>query len=286
MRRLTDHDTQIGKWFTYGKVPGHHHRVRYTTYYDEDYPNEKHNAIVGSLFGWGFRLLLPQLINPVAVKVAASHWPPETIARIGRDYYYSYFNREWGFTIHENYFQLMWGVQGASEWNFPSMLMKEKSWSCLIPWLSYRPTAHQVFDGDGQLVWEEQFQNTQQAKENNAKRFDLTQQLTHRQYLVEDSDGEEIVVRVHQEFRKWERGTSWCSWLSWFMKGIKHRTIELEFTKEIGQRKGSWKGGLIATGYKMLPNETIDVCVERFFKEKSKTDDRDLKGVTLIKRIV
>lgn len=35
MRRLTDHDAQIGKWFTYGKVPNHYHRVRYTTYYDE-----------------------------------------------------------------------------------------------------------------------------------------------------------------------------------------------------------------------------------------------------------
>ncbi len=283
MRRLTDQDNQVGKWFTYGKVPNRQHSVQYSTYYDEDYPDEKHNAIKGSLFGWGFRLLLPQLFKPVAIKVVPN-WPSEQIARIGRDHYYSYFNRVWGFSIYENTFQLMWGVQGASEWNFPSAL-KEKSWFCLIPWLSYRPAAHWVFDGNGQLVWEEQFKNTQRAKENNVKRFELTHQLTPRRYLVKDFDGEEIVVRVHQEFRKWERGTSWCSWLSWFMKGIARKTIELEFEKEIGQKKGSWKGGLIATGFKMSPGESVDACVERFFVEKSKTDDRDLKGVTFLNRI-
>ncbi len=49
---------------------------------------------------------------------------------------------------------------------------------------------------------------------------------------------------------------------------IKHRyySIEVEFSQEMGSRCGSWKGGILAMNYAMLPKETAQQTFERMQK--------------------
>lgn len=44
--------------------------------------------------------------------------------------------------------------------------------------------------------------------------------------------------------------------------------IEVEFSAEVGERAGSWKGGCIGCGYKMLPGETAEQTLRRMERER------------------
>jgi hypothetical protein len=42
----------------------------------------------------------------------------------------------------------------------------------------------------------------------------------------------------------------------------------VEFDREVGERSGTWKGGCIGCGYKMLPGETIAQAIRRMEAER------------------
>ena len=60
--------------------------------------------------------------------------------------------------------------------------------------------------------------------------------------------------------------TKWLKWTSLFAKV--RRSIDVEFAREVGRRKGSWKGGVLGCGHKLKPNETIKECLDRMMIEK------------------
>jgi hypothetical protein len=47
-----------------------------------------------------------------------------------------------------------------------------------------------------------------------------------------------------------------------------HRSISVEFSDEVGERTGSWKGGCTGCGYDMLPGETPLDTLRRMEKER------------------
>ena len=48
----------------------------------------------------------------------------------------------------------------------------------------------------------------------------------------------------------------------------KFQYIEIEFDKEVGKKKGSWKGGCIGCSYDLKPGETAEECLKRMGKER------------------
>lgn len=44
----------------------------------------------------------------------------------------------------------------------------------------------------------------------------------------------------------YERGTGWFKWLGYFMKKT-YRRLQINFDKEVGREKGSYKGGTLGT---------------------------------------
>ena len=67
-----------------------------------------------------------------------------------------------------------------------------------------------------------------------------------------------------REYREWR--PKWLTWTSLFAN--KKNYIEIKFDKEVGSRKGSWKGGVVGTSYNMNPHENTVDCFERMVKEK------------------
>lgn len=77
-------------------------------------------------------------------------------------------------------------------------------------------------------------------------------------------DGTVVNATIRVEEMEW-RPVS-MQWTSLFSKIRK--SIEIEFDKEVGVRKGSWKGGCIGCSYELLPNETPLECLRRMESER------------------
>lgn len=81
---------------------------------------------------------------------------------------------------------------------------------------------------------------------------------------IDSYDNETVNATISVEEREWRpRGAKWTS-----LFAHKKREIKIEFDKEVGKEKGSWKGGCIGCGYDLLPNETPLQCLKRMEAER------------------
>jgi hypothetical protein len=76
-------------------------------------------------------------------------------------------------------------------------------------------------------------------------------------------DGAVVPCKFWVEEMEWR--PKWLKWTKLFAKT--RRYIEVEFSQEMGSRKGSWKGGTLGCSFKMLPGEHPIECIERMQKE-------------------
>ena len=76
-------------------------------------------------------------------------------------------------------------------------------------------------------------------------------------------DGMIVPCKFWVEEMEWR--PKWLKWTKLFAK--KRRFIEVEFSAEMGPRKGSWKGGTIGCGFKMLPGECPTETMARMQRE-------------------
>jgi hypothetical protein len=80
-------------------------------------------------------------------------------------------------------------------------------------------------------------------------------------------DNEIITAVVYREKRVWTKGIGWMKWLKYFTKPIVSDSIDLNFDKEVGEKKGSWKGGILGQSASVIGNEgTLGSCI-RFCEE-------------------
>lgn len=87
---------------------------------------------------------------------------------------------------------------------------------------------------------------------------------------VDHYDGEKILAKCNIEEREWIRGTwSWLRAVLKYVPGCRmvSRVINIDFNKEVGSEKGSWKGGILGMSYDMLKGETMSDTFKRFQRE-------------------
>lgn len=78
-------------------------------------------------------------------------------------------------------------------------------------------------------------------------------------------DNQVIPTKVYLEEREWRQ-----RWLKWtgLLSNVR-RVIVIEFSKEVGSRKGSWKGGTVGCSYPIMKNESVLECIQRMEKERT-----------------
>ena len=77
---------------------------------------------------------------------------------------------------------------------------------------------------------------------------------THRyNYLMPDGEVQTCTATVYGDEMEWR--LRWAKWLPWPRKI--RRCINVSFSEELGTGRGSWKGGVLGTGYEWLPGETM-----------------------------
>lgn len=207
-----------------------------------------------------FRLAigLPAIVKPDQKKVFPK-WDAATVARLGRDYYINYTKREYGFMSNDGHFSLFLGRQTDDS-------STEQRWSCFLPWLQWRHVRHSVYGLNGEYICD--------APKNNfasgvwIEYRDAAPKVT---FKFKDFDGEEIEASTLIEEREWRFGEGWFKWLSVFRNKKIRRSLDIQFSKEVGRKKGSWKGGTMGHGIDMLPNELHADAFKRYCVEHELT---------------
>jgi len=86
-------------------------------------------------------------------------------------------------------------------------------------------------------------------------------------YILRSGKVQEVQATVTVERRTW----CWRGWPFKFFRWPSHSatTIEVQFSDEVGERSGSWKGGCVGCGYDLKPGETPVECLRRMEHERT-----------------
>lgn len=83
-------------------------------------------------------------------------------------------------------------------------------------------------------------------------------------YTLKNGTVQRRNANIHVERMEWRR-----RWLQWTpVLAMVKQSIWVEFDGEVGERSGSWKGGVIGTGCDMRPGETPEQALKRMEKER------------------
>lgn len=182
------------------------------------------------------------------------------IPKIGK---YEWHANVYGISWHENFVSIKYGKQTHDS-------STEQNKGFFLPWLTKRFCGLRYYDLNKKLLIE---MVEQQGKHIDWKiREAIEQAVPKIVFKFTDYDGEEIEATCHIEERWWKHGESWCKWLSIFVKDTVQTTLSMSFDKEVGQRKGSWKGGITGTGAKIELGETPFFAFKRYADKHSLTD--------------
>lgn len=83
-------------------------------------------------------------------------------------------------------------------------------------------------------------------------------------YVLKNGDIQERIATIY--VTEMECRWKWLQWLSY--PRIIDRSIDISFDNEVGEKTGSWKGGVTGCSYKMLPGETPYKTLMRMQKER------------------
>lgn len=131
-----------------------------------------------------------------------------------------------------------------------------KSWD--MPW-AYTHIRHSILLKNGN--WEHDYKGDRKCFYED--RWEEHKYMIEYDFL-DKSDNTIIPTKVYVEEREWRQ--HWLTWTKLFSKVSK--CIDVKFSKEVGSRKGSWKGGVVGCGYKMKHGETALECVKRMESER------------------
>lgn len=127
-----------------------------------------------------------------------------------------------------------------------------------MPWRDWSHCTHEVRRWDGQWVpyvgsWEH----------DKVPDFRHTEAYPYH-YLLRSGEKQDRIATIYADRRTWR--LRWLRWTSAFQKT--RYSIDVQFNEEVGERTGSWKGGVLGCGYDLHPGETPLQCLHRMEQER------------------
>lgn len=201
---------------------------------------------------------LPAIIPPSRKRVEATYWDDATVARIGRNWYWNESPREYGFSISDGFLQIFLGRQTMDS-------STTQDWCCFLPWTQWRHVRHTLYGLDGFFVW------AQMVDLPWGERAEREESCPSISFEFDDYDGERITAKTRIEEREWLFGEGWFKWLSLFRKPMVRRSLNIQFSSEVGPKKGSWKGGTVGHGIDMEADERHEEAFRQYCSEHNLT---------------
>lgn len=232
----------------------------------DDYPGCRLRI---SLIAWTLIIALPAILKPWRRWVEIHTEPTRSqIIEQGREPgYWDSHEREYGFTAAEGALHVHYGPQTHS-----SETTKSKCF--FYPWREHRMIRHTVYDLEGAL-----FAHLPQEPSYRdwRHRWDVERAIVDAcpvaKFEFDDFDGERITATARIEEREWRRGKGIFR-LLYLGRNRVSRSLDLQFSSEVGRRKGSWKGGTV--GHSIKIND-IDENHEEAFRRYC-----DQEGLTFV----
>lgn len=264
MSRLTEADKKFGP-IVYGPTTWRAWRFVYSSGGgEENYPR---NHITIYALGFVARIPMPSILRPLKIKVEAN-WDAETIARLGRNYYFNVYEREYGVSLSDGGFlQLFFGPQSIND----SSLGHNRC--CHLPWTQWRHIRKSLYDDKGKLFYT-QWDRRGKFRDSWSVASAIDDLCPTKEFYFLDYDGATIVATTHIEEREWRFGTSYFKWLSLFRARKIRRSLDLKFSQEVGPEKGSWKGGTLGHGIEMLAGEDHEAAFKRYCTQEHRAKHR------------
>lgn len=165
----------------------------------------------------------------------------------------------WGINYHGNIFWIYIGGGGnfaggkkwktihmpwEYDWVRTSTLLKGGSW--------FNETKRNRVDWSGE------------ATEEGSYNWLLDNEWQETYDYTDSYDGTKLQAKVSVKEREWRM--RWLKWTRLFSKTKK--TIEVNFSEEVGKEKGSWKGGVTGCGYDLRENETPLEALRRMERDR------------------
>lgn len=253
MGRLTDDDRRWGP-FTWGRSSWNLWRAVWSSgggAYDEGDPR---NDLTVYFAGWVVRVWLPTLLRPRRRWVDCSSYAWSTSPAGG---YWDVKPREYGFCLIDGHLMLFLGAQTDDS-------STTQSWSCFLPWTQWRHVRFTLYDLEGREFWTQEDRADVSGMDKFEAQREAERLCPKAVFEFDDSDGKRIRCTTHIQEREYRRGTNSFRWLSWFTKPRISRSLNLEFSEQVGPEKGSWKGGMLGHGIEMWVGEDAEAAFRRY----------------------
>ena len=180
--------------------------------------------------GFGYTLIsvLPPIIKPWRNWINTSKYKWSDNLAGG---FWDIHRKTYGLTIDDGYVHLHYGPQTGD-----SATEKSKCWR--IPWMHWRHVRTSLYDTTGSHFWTEPLMVKGQKWD-----WELMQMKRETcpsvEFAFTDYDGERITAIIRIVEREWLFGIGYFKWLSFFSKPRISRSLNIDFSKETGKKKGS-----------------------------------------------
>lgn len=120
-----------------------------------------------------------------------------------------------------------------------------------LPW-AWDHCVHEVLREDGTWV---PYVGSYEDKEPDGRFI----QTADFQYTLKSGEVQHRIATFYTNRMTWK--WRWFKWLPW--PRLVRTGIDIEFSGEVGESTGSWKGGTVGCGYDLRPGETPIACLRR-----------------------
>lgn len=231
-------------------------------HYDEPHDVAPFNTLRVAFMHHFWYIKVPEIIKPRSrwVDLSQYDWATE---RDGKKGYTEHISKSYGFGTFEGSVHFHYGIQpGSWSKSDPKNSDHTKVWN--VPFLNKRFIRTSYYD----VMTHAHLKTFRDRKRGGFASFDeelkFRDSIPKLKVIFNDFDGEEISAELHIEEREWRHGLGMFKWLGWIIKPTIERSLAINFDKETGYEKGSWKGGTIGHSIEMRKNEIAEDAFMRY----------------------
>lgn len=156
--------------------------------------------------------------------------------------YWNYITKRYGVAILDEYVHTYYGIQPGC-WGSKDKANSDHTKLFGIPWKQMDFVYYNYWTPSWELY------NTINSKKNGRLDFNSIRSSQENvpkiKFKFNDFDGEERIAICYIDERRYDCGTGWFKWLKYFKKPLIRYSLNLNFDKEVGYEKRSWKGGVM-----------------------------------------
>ena len=164
---------------------------------------------------------------------------------------------QYGFAVHND---TAWVYMGGDYDESIGQVQGRESRSWYLPYFSHEFDGHWVQNKAREWVLMRR-RGTDGPEPWDFRKEGAYLEVHPYKYTLRNGTVQERTATCSIEKRKWHR--KWFPFLT-----RTSQVIDIEFSDEVGERTGSWKGGTIGCSYEMLPTDTIESCLRRMESER------------------